>query len=104
ESELAAATVSEDSVPDRSKRLALALNGGDDYELLFTAPPNKPKKIPSSYRKLKLTAIGEITRDQSIKLRGSDGKSSLIKAGGWDPFALHLDEIYRGKRPQEKKQ
>jgi thiamine-monophosphate kinase len=87
ESRLSAATVEHDSVPQWNKRLSLALNGGDDYELLFTVSPNKSKKIPSAYKGLNLTPIGEITRDRSIKLRLPSGKSSLLKAGGWDPFA-----------------
>jgi thiamine-monophosphate kinase len=86
ESKLASATVGRDSVPNRNKRLALALNGGDDYELLFTVAPNKTQKIPLAYRALKLTAIGEITRGTGIKLSHPDGKTSPLKAAGWDPF------------------
>jgi thiamine-monophosphate kinase len=86
ESKLASATVGHDSVPNRNKRLALALNGGDDYELLFTVAPNKTQKIPLAYRALKLTAIGEITRGTGIKLSHPDGKTSPLKAAGWDPF------------------
>jgi len=86
ESKLALATVGRDSVPNRNKRLALALNGGDDYELLFTVAPNKTQKIPLAYRALKLTAIGEITRGTGIKLSHPDGKTSPLKAAGWDPF------------------
>ena len=86
ESKLALATVGRDSVPNRNKRLALALNGGDDYELLFTVAPNKTQKIPSAYRALKLMVIGEITRGTGIKLSHPDGKTSPLKAAGWDPF------------------
>ena len=87
ESKLASATVEHASVPKWNKRLALALNGGDDYELLFTVPPSKTHKIPSAYRGLRLTAIGEITRGSGVDLRHPDGKDSPLKASGWDPFA-----------------
>jgi thiamine-monophosphate kinase len=87
ESKLASATVEHASVPKWNKRLALALNGGDDYELLFTVPPSKTHKIPSAYRGLRLTAIGEITRGSGVDLRHPDGKDSQLKASGWDPFA-----------------
>ncbi|HXM14082.1 MAG TPA: thiamine-phosphate kinase, partial [Candidatus Eremiobacteraceae bacterium] len=86
ESKLASATVGRDSVPNRNKRLALALNGGDDYELLFTVAPDKTHKIPSAYRGLNLTAIGKISRASGIKLSHPDGKTSPLKAAGWDPF------------------
>jgi thiamine-monophosphate kinase len=86
ESKLASATVGRDSVPNRNKRLALALNGGDDYELLFTVAPDKTHKIPSAYPGLNLTAIGKISRASGIKLSHPDGKTSPLKAAGWDPF------------------
>lgn len=87
ESKLASAAVDHGSVPKWNKRLALALNGGDDYELLFTVARAKARRIPSTYRGLKLAAIGEITRDNGLKLTKLDGSMTAIKAGGWDPFA-----------------
>jgi len=66
--------------------LQLALHGGDDYELLFTAPRNKTKFIPKSFRGLPLTAIGEITSVRKILLKDEDGREQPLKPGGWDPF------------------
>ncbi len=86
ESKLATAGVEHPSVPTWNKRLSLALNGGDDYELLFTVAPSNTRKIPSKYRGLILTAIGKIIRGDCIELLQRDGISSPIKAGGWDPF------------------
>jgi thiamine-monophosphate kinase len=85
ESKLAAAAVQHTTVPDWNKKLALALNGGDDYELLFTVGPPKARKIPTTYRGLKLTAIGEITRYTRLTIK-ADGLVSNVKAAGWDPF------------------
>jgi thiamine-monophosphate kinase len=88
EAKMARAAVEHHSVPKWNERLALALNGGDDYELLFTVAPNKTHKIPSTYRGLSLTAIGEITRGGHLRLQ-TNGRVSNLKAAGWDPFALH---------------
>jgi thiamine-monophosphate kinase len=70
-----------------NKALLLALNGGDDYELLFTVAGSQAHRIPSRYGGLKLTAIGEITRGHRIELLQSDGRTTPLKPGGWDPFA-----------------
>jgi thiamine-monophosphate kinase len=86
ESKLESAAVKHDSVPKWNERLALALNGGDDYELLFTVPPSAVRKIPSAYRGLKLTAIGEITRGNGVRIVHANGKTSGLKPAGWDPF------------------
>jgi thiamine-monophosphate kinase len=86
QSKVASAAIEHDSVPKWIKPLALALNGGDDYELLFTVAPNRTDRIPSAYHGLKLTAIGEISRASGIKLLHPDGKTSPLKTAGWDPF------------------
>ena len=80
------------SVPKRNptsqfNALALALNGGDDYELLFTVPRSKVSSIPRRCQGLPLTAIGEVTRDRSILIAQPDGRIAPLKPGGWDPFA-----------------
>jgi thiamine-monophosphate kinase len=65
--------------------LQFALHGGEDYELLFTAPPTK--RIPRQIAGTPITRIGEITRGRAIKLQSPDGKSHPLKAGGWQHFA-----------------
>src|SRR5262249_54788027 len=47
ESKLAAAAVERTSVSNPDKKLPLTLNGGDDYELLFTVARTKAHKIPA---------------------------------------------------------
>ncbi|HEY2820694.1 MAG TPA: thiamine-phosphate kinase [Candidatus Acidoferrum sp.] len=71
--------------PVTNKSLSLALNGGDDYELLFTVARSKAHKIPSTYRGLKLSAIGEITQGSRLILE-SNNRESNLQPGGWDPF------------------
>jgi thiamine-monophosphate kinase len=73
------------SAPVTNRSLSLALNGGDDYELLFIVAPTKAHKIPQTYRGLKLTAVGEITRGSRLAL-DSNGRKSNLKPAGWDPF------------------
>jgi thiamine-monophosphate kinase len=63
--------------------LRLALDGGDDYELLFTVPK---RFAPRAFRGLPLTIIGEITRDKRILLVDDAGKMKKLPAQGWDPF------------------
>jgi thiamine-monophosphate kinase len=68
--------------------LHLALHGGDDYELLFTA--QKSARIPSRIAGIKVTEIGEI-RNQSdyssaIQILGDNGKSRPLAQRGWQHF------------------
>jgi thiamine-monophosphate kinase len=66
--------------------LALALHGGDDYELLFTVPRRLAKKIPARHRGVRLTPIGEITRERKISLIGAGSRATPLRALGWDHF------------------
>jgi thiamine-monophosphate kinase len=67
--------------------LSLALNGGDDYELLFTVPPTKARKLPRTFEGIPLTPIGEITRPRNLILIHPDGRKSKLHQSGWDPFS-----------------
>ena len=64
----------------------LALDGGDDYELLFTVPGKKSKFIPMRFGRLPLTPIGEISDDKKILLLENDGDERPLSSAGWDPF------------------
>jgi thiamine-monophosphate kinase len=86
------AEISEDLIPRarvgkpaRAVPLDLALHGGEDYELLFTAPPNK--RIPSQIAGVPLTYIGVITRSSlpAVFLRDADRISRLVPRG-WEHF------------------
>jgi thiamine-monophosphate kinase len=65
--------------------LQLALHGGDDYELLFTVPPQKAMLLPNSFRGVRLTAIGRITRKRELLLK-KNGRAIQLTPSGWDPF------------------
>lgn len=64
----------------------LALNGGEDYELLFTVPPRKLNRIPPRFRGLPLHCIGEVQQTKSLSLILPDGTSRPLEPGGWDHF------------------
>jgi thiamine-monophosphate kinase len=69
--------------PAREVSLDLALHGGEDYELLFTAPASK--RIPAEIAGVPLTYIGVITRGRGICIR--DGKvSQKLAIRGWEHF------------------
>lgn len=63
--------------------LRFALHGGDDYELLFTAPGGK--KIPAGIAGVPITQIGHITRSRRVVLI-SKGLSSDLIPQGWEHF------------------
>jgi len=65
--------------------ISYALNGGEDYELLFTLSKKDFEKLKDSD---KITRIGEIvTPAQGISLRDKTGKMHSLTAKGWDSFA-----------------
>jgi len=64
----------------------MALNGGDDYELLFTVRPSQARRFPANFQGVPLNCIGEITRRQRLLLLEPGGREETLSAGGWDPF------------------
>jgi thiamine-monophosphate kinase len=66
--------------------LALALHGGDDYELLFTVPQRKSHRLPRSFQGLPLTVIGEVTHRRELLLVDEVGREAPLRNQGWDPF------------------
>ena len=66
--------------------LSLALNGGDDYELLFAVHPRTAARLPQAYQGLPLHAIGQITSGHRVILVDRDGNKTSLTPGGWDPF------------------
>ncbi len=67
----------------------MALSGGEDYELLFTAPPKSKAKIQSLSRSLKIpiTQVGKILPlKEGIQLIGKGGKRVSLNRLGFDHF------------------
>ena len=65
--------------------LDLALHGGEDYELLFTAP--RKKRVPARISGVKITRIGEIVRGRNVKMV-QQGKEVELKPRGWEHFRI----------------
>ena len=62
-----------------------ALNGGEDYELLFTVPLNEHEKV-SEMKGVKI--IGHITKPElGNYLEGRDGGEVELKAQGWNSLS-----------------
>jgi len=70
--------------PGREVDLQFALDGGDDYELLFTA--RHGKRIPTRIAGVPITQIGHITRDRHILLMNQAGKAFELRPQGWEHF------------------
>lgn len=84
------AEIRADAIPlariGRQKRevdLKFALHGGDDYELLFTAPQSN--RIPQQIAGVPTTQVGKITRDKSVVLIDG-GLRHELKPQGWQHF------------------
>jgi thiamine-monophosphate kinase len=65
--------------------LQYALHGGEDYELLFTAPPGRA--VPSKIAGVPVTRIGSITRVRRVTFRTADGRTQPLQPGGWQHLA-----------------
>ena len=70
--------------PAREVDLDLALHGGEDYELLFTAQPGK--RIPPQIAGLGITEIGRITRGRRIFVRNANPTIYELQPRGWEHF------------------
>jgi thiamine-monophosphate kinase len=70
--------------PVREVALDLALHGGEDYEPLFTARPDK--RVPTKIAGVAVTQIGHITRGSKILLRSGPGLAYALKPQGWEHF------------------
>jgi thiamine-monophosphate kinase len=70
--------------PSREVEPNLALHGGEDYELLFTAPLGK--RIPSQIAGVPITQIGQITRTRNIFVFNLRGIGYVLEPQGWEHF------------------
>jgi thiamine-monophosphate kinase len=90
------ARVNADSVPVNpavktgfgQRGLEMALTGGEDYELLFTANPAVMKKVQKTAA-CPITVVGEITAEKAgkVTLIDNNGKPCSVKKTGWDHFS-----------------
>lgn len=67
----------------------LALEGGEDYELCFTAPPGAAEELAKAVEVetgTLVTIVGEILPDQRRRLVREDGTEASLRAHGWEHF------------------
>jgi thiamine-monophosphate kinase len=67
------------------RALELALSGGEDYELLFTASAEIVDKVKKA-ASCPVTAIGEITAGKGVTLVDKEGNPFALKKAGWEHF------------------
>jgi len=68
--------------------IVFACTGGEDYELVFTAPPLSEGML-KDLNGIPCTAIGRVVPIEerpSVTLFGSDETALSVPTGGWDPF------------------
>ena len=72
---------------DETLRAQLA-SGGDDYELLFTAAPERGVTIArlSAALNLPITEIGVVESGSGVRVLDADGRPVALAAGGWRHF------------------
>lgn len=65
-----------------------ALGGGDDYELLFTLPPEHAGALPELGAALgvSLSRVGEVEREPGLRLRGREGRPYVLEHAGYRHF------------------
>ena len=75
----------------KEQPLDYALNGGEDFELLFTTPAECADELQSKFREkfgFDCSRIGTIkSHDKGICLQSSDGKQVPITAKGYEHFS-----------------
>lgn len=71
------------------KALNYVLNGGDDYELVFTAPVNRREAVQAAGTQsdTRITRIGSVVAKAGVRLRDGKGKLSKYSAQSFNHFA-----------------
>ena len=68
--------------------MELAFNGGEDYELLFTAAPEM--RVPRRVAGVKIHQVGRMVRKKTrgplVMLKDEDGRVRALEARGWQHF------------------
>ncbi len=64
------------------------LTGGDDYEILFTVPPDKSAHVArlAAELKLSLSRIGRLAVGKGVEVRERSGRTLSLSRQGWEHF------------------
>ena len=63
------------------RAVSMALHGGEDYELLFTIPPDREKKLAVLEGNFSITRIGRMIEEPGVFLKDQKGLQPLTPAG-----------------------
>ena len=66
--------------------LALALDGGEDFELLFAVRPRHVPKLPRELGGVGVTRVGEVTAARGRVSLFADGRARPLRPGGFEHF------------------
>ncbi|WP_039852449.1 thiamine-phosphate kinase [Hylemonella gracilis] len=71
------------------ERLSLVLSGGDDYELLFTAPANRREAVATAaaVANTPVTRIGQIEAQEGLRVVDAQGQRLAGRFASFDHFA-----------------
>jgi thiamine-monophosphate kinase len=70
----------------------MALNGGDDYELCFSAPANKHQAVLAAgkHSKTNVTCIGKLDLGSGIQVHDRNGAMVSVSNQSFDHFTENL--------------
>ncbi len=76
-------------LPDAQVQLDCVLAGGDDYELAFTAPPDRRAAVQDAAATsgTPVTRIGRVEAEPGLRLLDADGRPLERQYRSWDHFA-----------------
>ncbi|MEZ5691888.1 MAG: thiamine-phosphate kinase [Rickettsiales bacterium] len=82
------AIIHADKIPNSGADIQTTISGGDDYELLFTAPPDKKNIIEELSKKLSLqiTNIGKTTDENKVKILDENNNIIELHKKGFTHF------------------
>jgi thiamine-monophosphate kinase len=78
--------------PAAAARVHLALAGGDDYELCFTAEPDAVAAVALEFFErfgIAVTDVGEVTEGSGVQIINEAGELLETPPHGWDHFGGH---------------
>jgi thiamine-monophosphate kinase len=77
-----------DAITGDARLLEVALTGGDDYELLFSAPRGAEEKIAevSEQTGIPVARLGEIRAGAGVHIEDAEGRPLTLKKAGFTHF------------------
>ncbi len=74
------------NLPTDEQAWYLALTFGDDYELVFTVPPQYKSKLDALQLGVEITCVGEITSTPGVSVKDKTGAEMMLKSAGYEHF------------------